>query len=590
MTIHSVTQQAKNLFPYFKRYRAWGIYIILAIFIKESAVLFEPYIYGQVIDVFERLFRETIDKSEAVRISVYLIGAFIVAQTIVVVSNTIMLRFTNVFQTSIMRDVSNDFVEKVLTLSFRFHAQRKTGKLATEFARGVGGTETFMDSFAFNLIPLVVRIAVIFVVFLFIDWPIALVMTILATAFVVFTVVSSLKMQGRRTEAIAMDDEGSRKAMDALMNAEVVKYFQQEDREVAHFRSVRQKWKKSKLYEWNGWVWVSAGQILINVIAVTLILGIMILRLLEGSIELSSFVVVVSYMTLLIGLLWDFQHFFRELNESLTDLSAFFDYFKQDEEAQDATHAPALAVTAGAIEFDHLSFHYGSGKKVLEDVSFKVHAGASVAFVGPSGVGKSTIIKLLYRFYEPQSGRILIDGQDISHVTKRSLREALGIVPQDTALFNETVAYNIAYGSEGVTQEDIHRAATLAHCNELIERLPEGYETLVGERGVRLSGGEKQRISIARSFLRNSPILILDEATASLDSASEYQIQTALNGLMEGRTTLIIAHRLSTIMNADHIIVLNEGGIEQQGTHEELLEHGGLYNRLWALQAGGYIE
>lgn len=256
----------------------------------------------------------------------------------------------------------------------------------------------------------------------------------------------------------------------------------------------------------------------------------------------------------------------------------------------DVPNAGSLAATHGELVFDNVVFGYGN-KRVLDGVSFTIPAGTSVAFVGPSGVGKSTIMKLLYRFYDVESGSIRIDGQDISQVTQESLRAALGIVPQETALFNATIQYNIAYGAPDKSQERIEWAAQLAHADQLVEKLPDGYDTLVGERGVKLSGGEKQRISIARAFLRDAPILVLDEATASLDSASEAEIQAALKGLMHGRTTLIIAHRLSTIMSADMIVVLREGGVEQVGTHDELMQHeGGLYKRLWELQAGGYID
>ncbi len=581
----------KKIFPYLKRYRLWAFLTILFVLTKEGSILFEPVIFREVIVVFEDFFYGTLEQSDAITKAIWLLVAFVIVQSGQILSNMLMLRWTNRLQSSVMRDGANDFVAKVLNLSFRFHSERKTGKLAKEFARGVNAMEAFMDAFIFNLIPLAIRLSVIFVVYFFIDWPLAIILLGMSATFSLFTAYASAYNQRKRAKANRLDDEGSRKAMDALMNAEAVKYFQQEKDEINTFKEVRQNWKVSKQREWDDWMWISTGQITITMVSVTLMLAVMILRLLNGGLGLADFVLVISYLTFVIAILWDFQHHIRRLQEAFTDLSAFFYYYDQDNEIQDTSSALPIVVKQGHIRFDNVTFAYEENERaVLKNASFEIPAGKSVAFVGPSGVGKSTIIKLLYRFYDVQSGQILIDGQDISTVTQKSLRESLGIVPQETALFNETVAYNIAYGSNGVSKDEIERVAALAHVDDFIGRLPDGYDTLVGERGVKLSGGEKQRISIARAFLRDSKILVLDEATSSLDSAAEAGIQSALRELMKNRTTLIIAHRLSTIMSADLIIVLNNGTIEQQGTHEELLKKGGLYNRLWELQAGGYIE
>ncbi|PIW36905.1 MAG: hypothetical protein COW24_03025 [Candidatus Kerfeldbacteria bacterium CG15_BIG_FIL_POST_REV_8_21_14_020_45_12] len=589
-SFNSIQTNLRYIWPYIWRYRKWSALVILFVLLKELSVLGEPLIYRQVILVFESLFALEITHDLAIQKTIFLIIGFVCLQGLVIVSNGLMLHFTNRLDASAMRDGANDFVGKVLNLSFRFHSERKTGKLAKEFARGVNGIEAFLDAFVFNLIPLLIRLTVIFIVYVVIEWRIALVLLVQAIVFCVFTIIASIKMQHRRDTANSFDDEGSRKAMDALMNAEVVKYFHQEQEEIKSFKKTRQVWKDNKQYEWDGWKWVSSGQILINVSSVVILLMIAIPLLISGDMGLANFVLVISYLGYLVGILWDFQHHVRRLQEALTDLTAFFSYFGKENEISDAASAKTLEVKQGLIRFEQVQFAYQGSSGVFEDLSFTVPAGKSVALVGPSGVGKSTIIKMLYRFYEPTGGYITIDGQNINEVTQQSLRQQLSIVPQETALFNETVAYNIAYGTKAVTREQIETAAREAHADELIANLPQGYDTLVGERGVKLSGGEKQRIAIARAFLRDAPILVLDEATSSLDSASEAEIQLALKGLMNGRTTLIIAHRLSTIMSADLIIVLSDGGIVQQGTHEELLEHGGLYQKLWELQAGGYIE
>lgn len=591
-SLRSLTINAKNLKPYLRRYRSLVALTVIFVLIKEGAALLEPTIFRRVAILFEALSAGALSYEASLRQSFILIATFIGLQAVVLVANTFMLRAVNNLESSVMRDAANDFVKKVLHLSFRFHSERKTGKIAKEFARGISGMEHFMDAFVFNLIPLSFRLVVIFFVFWWVDWHIAVVLVGLVVAFCTFTIYASLLMQKRREAANMLDDEGSRKAMDALMNAEAVKYFQQESVEIRLFRRMRQHWKEKKQSEWNGWTWIAAGQIFINVVSVTIILALMIWKLLytRGGIGLPNFVLVISYIGYAVGMLWDFQHHFRNMHESFTDVHAFFAYFEKENEIKNTLDAQPLIVTKGEIHFDHVTFSYSGHKSVLEDVSFFIPSGKSVAFVGPSGAGKSTIMKLLYRFYDPQKGKIFIDGQNIRGVTQQSLRAALGIVPQEAALFNETIAYNIAYGAPQASHEDIKRAANFAKIDRFIVSLPDGYDTLVGERGVKLSGGEKQRISIARALLRNAPILVLDEATSSLDSQAESEIQASLHALMENRTTLIIAHRLSTIMNADIIIVLNNKRIEQHGTHEELLRHGGLYHRLWELQAGGYLE
>lgn len=578
-----------KLFVYLRRYKRFAVLIVLFVLGKEAALLAEPWIYRSVILTFQDFAANQLTQDQVLRHAAWLMVLYVFAQGGVIITNLFMLRFANLFDSSIMRDAANDFVAKVLNLSFRFHSERKTGKLAKEFARGINGLESLADAFVFSLMPLTIRLLFVFVVYASVDVVLAIVLFVMAAAFCTFTVIASNAMQEHRNAANELDDNGARKAMDALMNAEAVKFFQQEHDEIRTFKKMRQNWRNTKLAEWNGWAWISTGQIGINVVAVTLMLTIMIFRLLHGSLSVPNFVLVISYLTLVVGLLWEFQHHIRRFQEAVTDIDAFFSYFDHENEIKDTLSAKPLVVKNAHVTFNHVQFTYNSGKTVLQDISFTIPAGKSVAFVGPSGVGKSTIMKLLYRFYDPQSGTITIDDQNIHDVQQKSLREQLSIVPQETALFNETIAYNIAYGRKGVSREEIERVAKLAHIEQFIDRLPEGFDTLVGERGIKLSGGEKQRISIARAFLRNSPILVLDEATSSLDSAAEAEIQTALHDLMKGRTTLIIAHRLSTIMHADLIIVLNNGRVEQQGTHDELLQHGGLYYKLWQLQAGGYI-
>lgn len=579
-----------KLFPYLWKYKKWGFLTVFFVLLKEAAALIEPVIYREVVTTIESYVNGTIDQLGAIERAGWIVGAYVVAQLVVIGSNALLFYYLNRYESHIMYDAANRFVKHILNLSFGFHSDRKTGKMSKEYARGISAIESFVDAFVFNLIPLTIQITVITIVFATINWILPLLIIILVITFCLFTLFTTTRLLKRRDTANKSDDYSSHKAMDALMNAETVKFFQQEQYEIKKYQRLRKQWRDNKLHEWDGWIFVTSGQIAIIALALVGILSVMVWRLLEGDVTLGSFVLVISYMSMTIGMLWNFQHNLRLLREALTDLDAFFSYHDIKNSILDAPDATQLSAQNGEIVFENVLFSYSPEKQVLDGVSFTIPAGTSVALVGPSGVGKSTIIKLLYRFYDPQSGTITIDGQNIHAVTQNSLRQSLAIVPQDTALFNDTIGYNIAYGMKEATQEDIEAASRKAHIHEFIERLPKGYETMVGERGIKLSGGEKQRIAIARAFLRNAPILILDEATSSLDSASEVEIQEALKELMHGRTTIIIAHRLATVMNADNIIVLRAGGIQQMGTHEELLKKGGLYNQLWKLQAGGYLE
>lgn len=596
----STIQQMKRLWPYVRRYRGTAAIVVAATLGKQGAILLQPAVYRGITRVLQSLGMGTVLAQDAIDQVIVLLLYFVLIYIGMVIMNVIVMQGTNHLESRIMRDAASAFVAHVLHLSFRFHSDRKTGKISKEFARGVSAIEEYLDAFVFNFIPLGFRFLVILVVFLWVDWIIGLLLAGLVLLFCAFNLLMTIRLQHRREESITADDEGHRRAIDAIMNAEAVKYFHTEKQEIDRYAAMRVDWQKKKLKEWTGWTYALSTQIAIEGVMVILVVATMLWRLLHiqnGALDLPNFVFIIGYLGFVIGMLWDFQSWVRHFYEALTDLSAFFSYFDKEQEIQDAPAAQSLIVSRGIIIFDHVTFGYGEHgssrgpeKIILDDVSFTIPSGKSVAFVGPSGVGKSTIMKLLYRFYDPVSGGIFIDGQNIASVTQSSLRAALAIVPQEAALFNDTVAYNIGYAQPHATRDEIERAARFARIHEFVKTLPRGYDTLIGERGVKLSGGERQRLSIARAVLRQAPILVLDEATSSLDSATEADIQESLRKLMHGRTSLIIAHRLSTIMHADLIIVMNNGGIEKIGTHEELLVHGGLYQRLWELQAGGYID
>ncbi len=579
----------KRMLPYWLANRWWFAFFFVAILIRESSILFEPQIYKHIVESFQSFSAGTIDGTEVRAQALDSLKFYIGVQCVLVAAFVLQFYTVNRFQVNVMSSAAQNFIQHVLNLSFRFHSNRKTGTLSKEFARGISALEAIMDAIMFNWIPLVIRVTGVTLVFWTIDPRLAAIVFFMVIFFMTVTLVVSLSLQKKRTQANDSDDEGTGRIIDALMNAELVKYYQQEENEARLFAQSRVEWKRRKLQEWDSWIFVGSFQMTIVAIAVSAILWILLSILQLGQTSASTVVVIVSYVTVMAGILWEVQWNIRRFIEGVTDANKFFAYFNEEQEIVDAPNARQLVVTDGAIQFSNVEFGYSDTKKIMHGLTLSVAPRSSIALVGPSGVGKSTIVKLLYRFYDPASGSIVIDGQNIADVTQLSLREQLSIVPQETALFNETIGYNIAYGQENASQEDIERVAKLAHIHEFIMTLPDKYDTLVGERGVKLSGGEKQRISIARALLRDTPIVILDEPTSSLDSASEQEIQAALENLMKQRTVVIIAHRLSTIMHSDMIAVINKGVVSEQGTHDELLTQNGLYHKLWSLQAGGYI-
>ncbi len=589
MNRHMVKDILKHMLPYWLANRGWLVFFLFAILAREVSILLEPQIYKSIIESFQAFADGQISTAAVEADALRALKQYIGLQVIIVLAFQLQFYTTNRFQVRVMSSAASDFINHVLNLSFRFHSNRKTGTMSKEFARGVSALEAIMDAFMFSWIPLVIRITGVTIVLSTIDGRLAAIMLSMVIVFIILTASVAVYLQKKRELANTEDDEGTGRVIDALMNAELVKYYQQEANESRLFEESRIKWTKRKLQEWDSWIYVGSLQMSVVAIAVSLMVWFLMQSLQIGKVSPSTVVVIVSYITVMAGILWEVQWNIRRFIEGVTDADKFFRYFREKQEIVDGPNAAQLQVTDGVIRFDAVEFGYSESKKIMKDLTLDVAPRSSLALVGPSGVGKSTIVKLLYRFYDPQSGSISIDGQNIADVTQLSLREQLSIVPQETALFNETIGYNIAYGRDGASQEDIERVAKLAHIHEFIMGLPDKYETLVGERGVKLSGGEKQRISIARALLRNTPIVILDEPTSSLDSASEQEIQAALENLMKQRTVVIIAHRLSTIMHSDKIAVINKGVVSEQGTHDELLQQNGLYHKLWSLQAGGYI-
>jgi ATP-binding cassette subfamily B protein len=470
-------------------------------------------------------------------------------------------------------------------LSLRFHLERKTGGLTRILERGRNAIETIIRTSMLTAVPTVVEFLLILGVFLYsFDWRYVAAVSLMIVAYLVFTTLATNWRIAIRRSMNESDTDANTKAIDSLLNFETVKYFGAEKREASRYDKSMARYERLSVRTYVSLAVLNAGQAAIFTIGLVIVILMCVVGIRGGRNTIGDFVLINLMMLQLYQPLNFMGMVYRDIKQAIVDIELMFDILGQNPEIDDRPGAPPLVVSCGAVRFENVEFNYDPARKILRGVSFEAPAGQTVAIVGPSGAGKSTISRLLFRFYEPSAGRITIDGQDIAAVTQASLREAIGMVPQDTVLFNDTILYNIRYGRHGATDEQVRAAARDAQIDDFIRSLPQGYDSQVGERGLKLSGGEKQRVAIARTMLKGPPILVLDEATSALDSFTESEIQAALERVSKGRTTLIIAHRLSTVVHADEILVLDKGVIAERGTHEELLARGGLYAALWSRQ------
>jgi len=475
--------------------------------------------------------------------------------------------------------------EHMHKLSLRFHLERKTGGLARILDRGRLGIETLSRMVILQLLPTIVEFALVVGVLLYVfDWRYVAVIVATIAVYTTYTYYATEWRIGIRRRMNDSDTDANTKAIDSLLNYETVKYFNAESRESARYDRSMDRYEDASVESYTSLAVLNAGQAVIFTVGLTATMIMSVLGIRNGTQTVGDFVMINAMMIQLYQPLNLMGMLYREIKQAVIDIEAMFRILTRDVEIADRPGAKPLAVTRGVVKFENVSFAYDPARPILHDVSFEVPAGATVAIVGPSGAGKSTISRLLYRFYDVSGGRITIDGQDVRDVTQQSLRAAIGMVPQDTVLFNDTVRYNIRYGRWDASDAEVEKAADLARIDTFIRATPKGYDTEVGERGLKLSGGEKQRIAIARTILKAPPILLLDEATSALDSHTEKEIQDALELVSANRTTLVIAHRLSTIVRAHEIIVLDKGRIAERGTHQALLARGGLYAGMWNRQ------
>ena len=567
-----------SLFPYLWEFR-WRVALaIIFLVTAKVANIGVPLVMKQIVD--------SLDQSQAVLVVPF---ALLLTYGLLRLSSTLFAELRDIVFVKVtqraMRNIALKVFRHLHALSLRFHLERQTGGVTRDIERGTRGISTLLSFMLFSVIPIILEITMVTVLLAVkFDWTFVVVTLCAILLYVGTTIAITEWRTQHRRQMNDMDSKANTKAIDSLLNYETVKYFGNEEFEAGRYDKNLQRYESAATKSETSLGILNSAQSVVIAMAVTLLMwraseGIVVRKLTIGDLVMVNALLIQLYIPLnFLGVMY------REIRQALTDMEKMFRLLGENREIQDQPNALPLAVRGAAIKFENVNFSYDPKRQILHDVSFEVPAGKTVAVVGSSGAGKSTISRLMFRFYDVNSGRITIDGQDIRDVTQTSVRASLGIVPQDTVLFNDTIHYNIAYGKPGSSNADIEDAARRAHVSDFIRRLPDKWESMVGERGLKLSGGEKQRVAIARTLLKNPAIMIFDEATSALDSATEKAIQAELREIAKDRTTLVIAHRLSTIIDADQILVLDQGRIIERGTFRELLDADGKFAQMWRLQ------
>jgi ATP-binding cassette subfamily B protein len=569
----------KSMLPFLWEYRGRALFALACLILSKVANVGVPMVLKDIVDNLQS------KPQQALVLPVILLlgyGALRLASALFnELRDTVFARV----RYHAMRKLSVRVLEHLHKLSLRFHLERKTGAISRDLERGTSSVSTLMNFMVFSIIPIAVEFSLVAIILLKDYAPVFAVVTFSTVAvYVLFTVKITEWRMDHRHAMNRFDSQSSNQAVDSLINYETVKYFNNEHLELARYDSTLGQWEEAAVKSQTSMSLLNFGQSSIIAVGVTFIMFFAANEVVTGVMSIGDLVMVNAFLLQLFLPLGTLGIVYRQIKYTLADMDMVFRLLETPQEVRDTPDATDLQITQAEIRFDAVDFGYQPERQILHGVSFSVPAGAKVAVVGHSGAGKSTLSRLLYRFYDVTGGRILIDGQDIAGVTQASLRKVIGIVPQDTVLFNESIRYNLQYGNPHATQAELDRAADMAHIRRFIDSLPEGWETVVGERGLKLSGGEKQRVAIARAILKQPPILIFDEATSSLDSATEQAIQQTLHEVAGYHTTLMIAHRLSTVVDADRILVMDAGKVVEQGTHTELLAMGGQYQRMWELQ------
>ena len=581
-------QTVRSLLPYLWPRGDTGSHVrVLAaaamLVMAKLATVYIPIVYSRAVDALS-------PRNQAVAVPLALIAGYALLRVASAGFGELRDAVFAAVQQRTIRKVALRTFTHLHRLSLRFHLDRQTGGLSRAIERGTAGIESVLRLAVFNILPTLFEVLLVTaILWRLFDWRFALATFTAVVLYVGFTVAfTDWRVRFRRTMN-EMDSDAQNKAVDSLLNFETVKYFGNEAHEAARFDAARARYERAAVKSQVTLNMLNLGQAVIIAAGLGLVMLMAAEGVQDGSMTVGRFVLVNTYLMQLYQPLNFLGFVYREIKQGLVDMESMFQLLSVHQEVADRPNARVLPPHAseggGAVAFHGVHFGYNPNRTILKGVSFAAPPGSKVAIVGPTGAGKSTINRLLFRFYDVTAGAITIDGTDLRDLTQNSLRAAIGVVPQDTVLFNDTVAYNIAYGRPGATQAQIEHAARLAQVHDFVQRLPEGYATRVGERGLKLSGGEKQRVAIARTILKDPRILVLDEATSALDTRTERDIEQALRTVSRNRTTLVIAHRLSTVVDADEILVLDEGRVAERGTHATLLAEGGLYARMWTLQA-----
>jgi len=560
----------------------WRVIVaLIALFASKVVTVWAPFAFRDAVD----LLGSKGPAATAIAATVALILAYALARIMMVVLAQIRDGlFARVGQNAV-RELSIITFRHLHALSLRFHLERRTGGLSRIISRGTQGIDTLLRYSLFNTFPTLIELVLVCAILAWnFGWLYAVVTFVTVIVYIVFTYSATEWRIGIRRTMNDADTDANTKAVDSLLNFETVKYFGNEEHETRRFGVAMDRYEQAAIRTWTSLAVLNSGQAVLFSIGLAIVMVMAAVDVSAGRLTVGDFVMVNALMIQLYLPLNFMGSVYRDIKQGLIDVEEMFKLLAVPTDITDKPGATPLTVHKGEIAFDNVRFHYDRERPILRGVSFKVPAGKTVAIVGPSGAGKSTVSRLLYRFYDVTGGAIRIDGQDIADVTQGSLRAAIGMVPQDTVLFNDTIRYNIEYGRPGATREEIENAARMAQIHQFVLGLPKGYDTVVGERGLKLSGGEKQRVAIARTILKAPPILILDEATSALDTMTEQEIQSALRRVSQNRTTLVIAHRLSTVVDADEIIVIEKGRIVERGTHRALLAMGGVYAAMWSRQ------
>jgi len=568
----------RRIAKYLKAYKGRAIFALICLIVAKWANIGVPLVLRDLVDSFDKSLQTLV-----------LPVSLVLAYGVLKLANSLFSELRDTVFARVryhaMRQLSNQVLEHLHTLSLRFHLDRKTGAISRDLERGTRSVSTMMNFMVFSFIPIFVEFGLVAIILLAnYDGIFALITFGTIVVYAVFTVAISNWRINYRHSMNRLDSEANTQAFDSLINYETVKYFNNEHLELGRYDETLSEWEGMAVKSQTSMSVLNFGQSAIIAVGVTIIMFFAASQVVEDRMSIGDLVMVNAFMLQLFIPLGALGMIYRQFKYTLADMDLVFKLLSQTPEIQDGERASELAVKHGEVQFKNVHFAYQDDRKILTGINFTVPAGKTVAVVGHSGAGKSTLARLLFRFYDVADGQVLIDGNDVRMITQNSLRKSIGIVPQDTVLFNDTIHYNIQYGNLNASDAEVREAAAMAHIDEFIESLPDAWETKVGERGLKLSGGEKQRVAIARAILKRPAILVFDEATSSLDSTTEQAIQRTLKQISATTTTLVVAHRLSTVVDADEILVMGQGNILERGSHSELIQKDGEYRRMWELQ------